>query len=287
MREENINKMNFKELRAEVQMLRDELAIFKRKYEDILYNLDNDNFSSRIIKEKDGMKAEIELTAERLVIAYSKIDTVGTELSTRIEQNAEQISLVAEQTDSSLEQFSAKLELAAQQLETKVSETDVEGMLVGYSTIQQTAKAIETAVAPYSYSVITTNENVIALAAQGKLQDGFVYYNPDTKLYYKYQNGQLSTFSDIPGAYFRQTDSAFYLEAEDVYVGKAASNSNKLHLVNGITLEVYPVNSYVDNGSVNIVTSGGDIYLDGKAIATQEWATDNCGTGGTSVVVFG
>ena len=81
MREENINKMNFKELRAEVQRLRDELAIFKRKYEDILYNLDNDNFSSRIIKEKNGMKAEIELTAERLVIAYSKIDTRTNQFS--------------------------------------------------------------------------------------------------------------------------------------------------------------------------------------------------------------
>ena len=44
MREENIEKMNFKELRSEVQYLRDELAIFKRKYEDAIYNLDGDNF---------------------------------------------------------------------------------------------------------------------------------------------------------------------------------------------------------------------------------------------------
>ena len=45
---DNINDMNFKQLRNEVQLLRDELAIMKRKYEDILYNLDDDNFSRRI-----------------------------------------------------------------------------------------------------------------------------------------------------------------------------------------------------------------------------------------------
>ena len=40
-----INKMDFKQLRNEVQALRDELAIMKRKYEDAIYNLDSDNFS--------------------------------------------------------------------------------------------------------------------------------------------------------------------------------------------------------------------------------------------------
>ena len=45
---DNIPDMNFKQLRNEVQLLRDELAIMKRKYEDILYNLDDDNFSRRI-----------------------------------------------------------------------------------------------------------------------------------------------------------------------------------------------------------------------------------------------
>ena len=50
MSDKNINNMDFKELRNEVQMLRDELAIMQRKYEDILYNLDTENFSSKFVK---------------------------------------------------------------------------------------------------------------------------------------------------------------------------------------------------------------------------------------------
>lgn len=61
MSDKDINQMDFKELRNEVQRLRDELAITQRKYEDILYNLDDENFSGVIIKEKGDMKAKIEI----------------------------------------------------------------------------------------------------------------------------------------------------------------------------------------------------------------------------------
>ena len=54
MSNKDINQMDFKELRNEVQMLRDELAIMQRKYEDILYNLDDENFSGVLLKEKDN-----------------------------------------------------------------------------------------------------------------------------------------------------------------------------------------------------------------------------------------
>ena len=60
----DISKMNDKQLRNEVQLLRDELAIMKRKYEDIIYNLDIDNFSSRFVKEQGDMRTAIEVTAE-------------------------------------------------------------------------------------------------------------------------------------------------------------------------------------------------------------------------------
>ena len=55
MSDNNVNQMDIKKLRNEVQLLRDELAIMQRKYEDILYNLDDDNFSSQLKKEKDGI----------------------------------------------------------------------------------------------------------------------------------------------------------------------------------------------------------------------------------------
>ena len=46
-----MSDIEVKRLRNEVQELRDELAIMKRKYEDILYNLDTDNFSQRVVKQ--------------------------------------------------------------------------------------------------------------------------------------------------------------------------------------------------------------------------------------------
>lgn len=68
----NINNMDVKQLRNEVQLLRDELAIMERKYEDILYNLDDNNFSSRLVQEKDNMKTQISITAEGIETKVSK-----------------------------------------------------------------------------------------------------------------------------------------------------------------------------------------------------------------------
>lgn len=74
---DNIDKMNFKQLRNEVQLLRDELAIMKRKYEDAIYNIDESNFSSKIIQERDNMKAEISVTADEIKTKLSKEDLDG------------------------------------------------------------------------------------------------------------------------------------------------------------------------------------------------------------------
>lgn len=74
MSEKPINSMNYKELRNEVQLLRDELARMKRTYEDLFYNLDNENFSSRIIKEKEGMKTEIAINAGEIKTKVSLDD---------------------------------------------------------------------------------------------------------------------------------------------------------------------------------------------------------------------
>ena len=74
----NINNMDFKQLRTEVQLLRDELAIMKRKYEDILYNLDDDNFSSRFVKEKGDMRTAIEQNEKEIKLSASEL---GKEIS--------------------------------------------------------------------------------------------------------------------------------------------------------------------------------------------------------------
>lgn len=77
-----------KKLRNEVQLLRDEFAIMQRKYEDILYNLDDENFSSRFVKEKGDMKTAIEVTAEGI---KTKVSNEELKKYSTIEQTAEHI----------------------------------------------------------------------------------------------------------------------------------------------------------------------------------------------------
>lgn len=84
--------MDYKQLRNEVQLLRDEIAIMKRKYEDIIYNLDTDNFSSRFVKEHKDMRTAIEITAEGIKTKVSK-DDLGK--YTTLEQTAEAIKTQA------------------------------------------------------------------------------------------------------------------------------------------------------------------------------------------------
>ena len=68
----DINKMDFKELRNEVQLLRDKLAKIERKYDDVLYNLDTDNFSQRYVKSLDNKYSSITQTAEAIKAVVSK-----------------------------------------------------------------------------------------------------------------------------------------------------------------------------------------------------------------------
>lgn len=83
-----INKMSFKQLKNEVQLLRDELAIMKRSYEDTIYNLDNDNFGGRFVKEQNNMRTSIEVNAEGIKTKASK-----DELETSIIQTAEMFDI--------------------------------------------------------------------------------------------------------------------------------------------------------------------------------------------------
>ena len=111
---DNINSMNFKQLKNEVQSLRDELAIMKRKYEDMIYNLDTDNFSQRVVKQ-------------------------GKDMYTKIEQTAEEISLQAEKVDEN-KQSLAELKITAEEIESEVFEENEDGTKT--SRITQTADAI-------------------------------------------------------------------------------------------------------------------------------------------------
>lgn len=84
---DNINKMDLKQLRDEVQRLRDELAIWMRKYEDIIYNLDDENFSSRFVKEQGDMRTAIEVNAEgiKTKVSDEEFESAMTQTARSIE----------------------------------------------------------------------------------------------------------------------------------------------------------------------------------------------------------
>ena len=124
MSDSNINQMTVKQLRNEVQLLRDELAIMKRQYEDIIYNLDTENFSSRFVKEQGNMKTAIEINAKGIKTKVSNED-LNKSLSnySTIEQTAEKIKTEVESVN-----------------------TSTDNKLKNYSTIEQTAEKISSTV---------------------------------------------------------------------------------------------------------------------------------------------
>lgn len=115
MSDVDINKMDFKQLRDEVQSLRDEVALFKRKIEDTLHNLDSDNFSDSIIKENDKFRTMISVSAGKIKTLVS--DTEG--LNTQISQTAEEIRATAEKVAENAEKI-AEIIVTAEGITSKV-----------------------------------------------------------------------------------------------------------------------------------------------------------------------
>ncbi len=134
------NSIEVKQLRNEVQLLRDELAIMKRKYEDILYNLDDDNFSSRIVREKGNMKTAIEVNAEgiktkvsnaefqsAMTLTAEKIETDVSNLDKTLSSEISQTATAIRQEVANVETgLSTKITQAANEIELSVSALDSE-----------------------------------------------------------------------------------------------------------------------------------------------------------------
>lgn len=134
----NIDMMNFKQLKNEVQELRDTVTRMKRMYEDILYNLDDDNFSSRFVKEKNGMKAEIKITAEEISTKVSN-ETFESAMT----QTAAQIATKVSGND-----MQSAIDQKASEITATVSATyeTKESAQTAYSSMEQTATSISTSV---------------------------------------------------------------------------------------------------------------------------------------------
>lgn len=193
----DVNKMELKQLRNEVQLLRDELAIMKRKYEDIIYNLDDDNFSSRFVKEKGDMKTAIEITAEGIKTKVSK-----------------------EELDKSLE---STMTQTAEMISSEVSALyDNDDML--YTEISQTANSIKSVVSKNISAKFQSDSHPNTIETSD-VQKGMLceyngtlyYFNDITNTWEKYPH------ADGVKSQFLQTESGFELMGDVSVRGKLIS----------------------------------------------------------------
>lgn len=185
----DIANMNDKQLRKEVQLLRDELAIFKRKYEDIIYNLDDDNFSSKLIREKEGMKTSIEVNAEGIKSKVSKEDLDNSLINySTISQTAAQIkSTVTKEfmTDKLGDSYVTYSEFT--QTATGINATvssNYNTLSQSISSVTQTAEGISSKVTDletFKTSVFTQNADGFILDGEKTTFTGVVYLTDEDK----------------------------------------------------------------------------------------------------------
>lgn len=260
MPETDISKMNFKQLKNEVQLLRDELAVFKRKYEDAIYNLDNDNFGKSFTLEQNNMKALIKITADAVKTKVSEVD-LNKELEnySTLEQTASEIKTTVNAkyvTDLIGDKYVTNAELSSEirqseegiystvslKYETKEDAQDEYGSLTNkISEVNQTANSIEarvTDVESFKTSVFTQTAYGFTLDGEQTTFTGVIYLTDDNA------NKRYSIFHD--------TSQGF----EQVLMH---STSGNIPLVLGDT-----------DGNVYIGSR-----VSGREAATRDWVNNN------------
>lgn len=101
---DDINKMDFKQLRNQVQILSDQVAIMKRKYEDAIYNLDTANFSGRYIKEQNDFKSAIKMTEKEISLSVSALDGRISTLNIDINSISSRVGMISDELGSEISQ---------------------------------------------------------------------------------------------------------------------------------------------------------------------------------------
>ena len=252
MSNSNASATEVKQLRDEVQLLRDELAIMKRKYEDIIYNLDTDNFSGRFVKEQGDMRAAIEFNAKGI-----KTKVSNEEFSSQMEQTAEAIKTKVSQQEAETLKESI-LTQTSESINTAV--TEVNEKFGNYSTTEQTAELIRVAVEG-------ANPDMTGYATTEWTQDAIV--NTVNKTFItNLVNSEYETKTNASGNY-NELESSIEQNADSIEMVVAKNLSATF------TMSKIPTksnNSNVQKGMLceRIYTDGSSTlyYYNGK---TEEW----------------
>lgn len=252
---DNINNMDFKQLRNEVQLLRDELAIMRRKYEDILYNLDDENFSSRLVKQKGDMMTSITQTEESIKLQAEKVTENSQNIST-LQITAEEIeSTVFEKNDDGTK--TSKIQQTADAITTEVTNRINEDRKLS-SQITQTAESISTRVGEVEkgkfgkYSLFTQKADGFILDGEKTVFTGVIYLTDNNN------NRRFSMFhSKSNGLLEDDSFERVLLHSCDDY------NPLKYIIIGDGTYNYH--NVYIGDDSAN------------SLVATQGWVLENGG----------
>ena len=323
----DIAKMNDKQLRNEVQLLRDELAIMKRKYEDIIYNLDTDNFSSRFVKEQGDMRTAIKVTAEGIEtkVSNEEFESTKTQLANKIESEVKTLGDADKELSSKITQTADAI-----RSEVKSATDTINGKFDDYSTIEQTAEQISASVTEtkeyaegYVTDVLANGDYVTSATLQSQLNQSAngIYATVEGK--YETKSNANSSYSSLRSSIssvsieadnissrvedletfksstFTQTADGFLLDGEKSgftgYIYLTDNAGNKKYTLSHDESQGFEQVMMMSAVGYNIPLVLGDsdstVYIgwfgDDYIVATRKWVRDNAGSGGTVVAVFG
>ena len=238
--------MNIKQLKNEVQLLRDELAIMKRKYEDIIYNLDTDNFSQRVVKQ-------------------------GKDMYSKIEQNAEGISLQAEKVEEN-KQSLAEIKVTANEIQEAVFEKNDDGTKT--SRITQTANLITSEVEKLNNKDTELSTKINQTAESINLQATKIEENTSKVADLSVKAGEISSMTKVNiSAYFEKDEAPTKENTSTAQKAMLCLYKGVHYYYNDITeeWEVYPQTGlktlFVQDGDGFKIY--GDVKIDGSCILTD------------------
>lgn len=308
MSDMEISKMNFKQLRNEVQELRDELARFKRAYNDTIENLDDSNLSEYLIKEKEGMKTEIEVSADGIKALVVKSDELGERCAT-IEATADKIQTQVTKNQENIGKFDSKLTQTAEEITAEVTavKEDVGTFKTAINqradSIESSVSAIETDVGEFNSKIEQAKDSItmtVNAAYSNPVEvNGFssntadkskIYYNTVNNKYYHYDGEKWVSGSNANfGTVFEQTADGFMMRG-NVRITKIAQVDGNLKI--GDISSDNESKSIIFNSGANISTLDGGaagktgIGINASVIyLTQDPSKIYVGTSGNSVTL--
>lgn len=205
-RTDNIEKMDFDQLRKAVQLLRDDVDLWKRKYEDAIQNLDESNFSKSFTVTQNRMKAQFKIAADVIKTAVTE-DDLAQELTkySTIEQTAEAITstVTAEYVNTLIGDdivTNATMQSAIQQSATQI-QTSV-------SATYETKEDAETAYSEIN-SKITQSADLITATVTKEYVTGLIgdEYVSNAVMNTAIEQSATSIKSEVSSTYETKTDA--------------------------------------------------------------------------------